>query len=478
MPVSYDGKKIVPAPFIRIQKNNVKNAAGNTQRKSYTITATSKVIAWAGSPSSLGVFWTASGDPPIETIAFDARLAAMREKEGALIRLFADEGLIFEITPLDGSVPIKFNPRVTEIQFAEGIWVETVPYTITMEADRIWFGDNLDDYISDITPDETWAIEVSDDELKSYRITHSVSSQQKDQYDATGGILQKGYLYAKSIVTPYVSGGASFSFFSFIQDLSTYNQTSYVRNENIDVNEGKYGINESWVYIYGASTEYTEKFSVITKTDESSRITVNVDGVINGANTTSATDTATVQAERYTNAVAAWITIQATLLARAQSHSGATLNPTSLNNTVTKNPLLGSVTYSYQYDDRANFIIIDARSETITFNYDNPADIVAVITVLGRPQGPIFQNTQSKTESTVTITYEGSFTVSKYDATAPPPGMLTIATALTQFVTIDNQVYSDIVLPLKPTASAFIRKDSPTWNPRNGHYSRSTTWVY
>jgi len=56
MPVLYDGKKIIPAPFVEIQKQLERKPDGRISRKYFTLALKGKLIAFMGSPDSTGAF--------------------------------------------------------------------------------------------------------------------------------------------------------------------------------------------------------------------------------------------------------------------------------------------------------------------------------------------------------------------------------------------------------------------------------------
>jgi len=142
MSVHYNNKKLIPAPFVSFR--NEMQLAGDAEPigNLFTFTVRGKCVADKGSPNSSGTFHTTSGYPSDETLTHDEHLASLLNKQKALQELFSEDGHSFEIQPWDGSAPIKCNPRIKSVEFAEGLWYNTFDYVIIMEADVVYLNDN------------------------------------------------------------------------------------------------------------------------------------------------------------------------------------------------------------------------------------------------------------------------------------------------------------------------------------------------
>src|SRR5690606_38160886 len=93
---------------------------------------------------------------------------------------------------------------------------------------------------------------------------------------------------------------------------------------------------------------------------------------------------------------------------RGNAISGLTLNNSNppLNSIVTHNPLLGQISYSYEYDDRPTNCVNGALSETLTIIDNNPTDIFASLMILGRQAGPLLQPMNTFSSATREISVE------------------------------------------------------------------------
>ena len=164
--VLYDGKRLIPAPLVTINKSFQKSGNGENIGSTFSLTLTGTVVAYMGSPDSSGTFYTGSDYPADEVIAADNRLGAIQRKQEAIRHLFRQEGLQFEIQSSVTDEPVRCNPRITSIDFAEGIWYDRCDYTITLECDQLVGGDfaeedSFNQYLSDAS--EEWSIDTNDE---------------------------------------------------------------------------------------------------------------------------------------------------------------------------------------------------------------------------------------------------------------------------------------------------------------------------
>src|SRR6185312_8322810 len=185
MPVSYNSNLMIPAPLVDINKSYNRTQSGDQKLGAiFNITITGQLVAYKGSPDSSRVFWNQPGDPPDETDIFDDTttwMGALERKQEALRELFADDGYLFEITPLDGSPPISFYSRTVSLDFAAGLWTYLTDYTIVLEATQIFIsgsplGDE-DDFNQFLTQaNENWTIEMAEDNEHIFNVSHNISA--------------------------------------------------------------------------------------------------------------------------------------------------------------------------------------------------------------------------------------------------------------------------------------------------------------
>ena len=176
---------IRPTPLVSVNSQILKTGAGEAFGVTYQITLNGKLLASEGTPyafksndeNTLFKVYTGviSGDgeeteelessnlvgpycsfdnsvlherPKRQQVDERVALGAILSKQKSLRALFAIDGQRVEITDwagLDPSTPeilhnpvMIFYPRITNISFSEGLYVDTCDYTITMEADALF----------------------------------------------------------------------------------------------------------------------------------------------------------------------------------------------------------------------------------------------------------------------------------------------------------------------------------------------------
>lgn len=219
--LSYDGKKIIPAPFVELNKEYNKTGDGKKIGLTYQITLTGTLLPFRGSPSGNFVdiedaFWILSGDPPNEAVVGNNEdFNALLRKQEAMRFLFSDEGKSLEWQPSFGQPVVKCNPRILNISFAPGIWTNRVDYTITLEADKIFLPTGVLDDEDAFDPaliksaSESWEFEeISGTEGSGYLVVHTVSAIGVNGFDENGDLLdnKEGWEHAKDFVEARSSG--------------------------------------------------------------------------------------------------------------------------------------------------------------------------------------------------------------------------------------------------------------------------------
>ena len=72
-----------------------------------------------------------------------------------------------------------------------------------------------------------------------------------------------------------------------------------------------------------------------------------------------------ITTSKYDNALTRFSYASGVALDRAQSYSGLTLNIIPLTSVIGRNPIAGTITYNYEYDNRPRRLILGAKSEAI-----------------------------------------------------------------------------------------------------------------
>lgn len=463
--VTYQGSKIIPAPFVSLTRNIERTADGTSRQRGWKIQLTGKVSAVKGSPDETGTFWTTSGYPPdtIEAEAgADKRMRNFRNKLGALERLFDVDGKSFEIHPPDGSAPLKFYPRIQSFNFAEGQWFEFVDYTVEMEADCIYFGNDADlfcDVSAENNPaEETWAIDPIDDFRPTYRLTHTVTAGGKKRFvaDGTGDTLYEGWEAAKISVDAAL--GYSSSVVTSIFGVSGTTNYNYNASKSMDKATGRYQVTESWIL---SENNYIEdKVIDISFSLDSGFYTGRVSGTITGLNT------GTDASLRYTNANTRFSALTEAAcysLAQAEMPASRTLNPTAMQTNVGRNKIAGIISYSYEFNNRPA-VTSGYLSEQINVSIDHATPVVAAIGVIARPYGPVLQDTGSYTQKMVTITADILIRTGYGEAAPTAPAY---------------NPYPEFITTVGGTPpTVYVSTDKENWSRLSGRYNRTTSYIY
>jgi hypothetical protein len=482
--VSYNGKKIQPAPLVNITKNYLRANNGEIIGSTFNIVVNGTLFAYKGSPTSSGTFNTGSNYLPDETISADSRLTATLRKQDALRELFSEDGHSFEIQAADGAEPLKCYPRITgPIQFPEGIWFDICPYTITLEADQL-LPEEEDVFTSNIIDaQESWNIETQEepeglDLPRTYRLTHSVSAVGKRTFDA-GILLQDAWKNARDFVLPKLGFDNTFLISSGVKDLpSYYGGYNHVRNEVIDKMGGSYAVTETWLLTSGTALE---DFTVDTNTSiDNGTVQVNIQGNIIGLESrySAASGIGSMDVmpsgSKYNNALARYNISSGLAFTRAQTYSGYNLNIIPAETRVGKNPITGSINYSYTFDNRPSNVFSGALSENITVNDTFDEYVVALIPILGRAAGPILQPINTKQASRRELSIEVVMPTVSFGS-----GESSIRAAL--FTSRPTANLSGIINAANPAGQGFTSyqvSNTENWNPKSGRYSRNIGWLY
>lgn len=503
--VSIDGFKLEPAPFCTI--NKAYNRLGNDSTLSpvFTISLSFTIVSDRGSPrskidgslSATGwsgpqqYFWVNSGYAPRETLTEDQKLGSIIRKQEALRQLFASnagQGHHLEVQSADGTTPLKAQVTLQDMTFQEDKWVYLCRCNITLKANRVTvYGIAQDDDLLDGNSliesfNEDWQIDTdetpeSDILPRTYRITHSLQAKGINKFDNDASpptITSPAWVQARNAVFNklYVGGNDQFNSaleysqinfnnniipFSGVADLPTYyNLTNHVRTENIQKAEGSYQVTETWLLASGwALEDYTVQ--VVDNIDNPLK-TVSVNGTITGLEQRNPANLDLITS-KYTNANSKFTSVSGSLHARAQTYAGFSLNPLPASQTIGKNPGVGTISYSYDFDNRPTTYISGARSEQITVSYSHQGDVIAQIAVLGRTAGVLLQDLSTKTAKRKTL----SISAVLYPQQSLIPIFPDITAIVSAVTPVGTQVYSE-----PPEENLNL----------HGQYNYSRTWIY
>ena len=549
---------IRPTPLVSIGTQILKNGAGEAFGVTYSITLTGTLLADQGTPYAInhvtdsrytlydpnnrlgdpltfggpyGCFDTNQSHfhnfrPSKQQIEPNQAATALITKQRALRALFAQDGQRLEITDFNEDLPVVVcYPRLVDIQFSEGVWVDKCDFTINLEADTLLDEDKVDNEGTFIIPNnggtqenttetvllgslsgafindysEDWSIEVdestgeSPDLPFSYRITHSLNATGKTHYKP-GGEKLVAWEQARKFVTdrlsddvtdyPNIMGQIGSGTINLIDSFGGF---SHTRNESIGQAAGTYSVTETWLLSSGTCFE---NYSSSVSSDTSSAfVGVNIDGTIKGLSQISPSGHGSEnKPSAFDSAMSKYIAVSnsgqfgliSDIYKRANNLVAVELNSQPLSMTVGTNEYLGEITYSVQFDNRPTNIISGVLSENISINDTYPGDVFAVIPVLGRKTGPVLQYIGGRTEYTrdLAINLIMDYTKIPYGSGRNPLLLKKPSVIEPTATQIGN-----LIKELSPQGEPGIRKyfispPSESWEPKTGSYSFNLTWTY
>jgi hypothetical protein len=464
----YNSQKIIPASFVEIRKEVIEAQDGTVLDSVFRIILTGKIVATKGSPNSSGVFWNISGYPPDEELTADQRLSAILRKQEALMRLFGEDGKSLEIQGWDGAAPLKCNPRIKGITFAQGQWFDVCDYTIECEADLLYLdgvpiGTPSDYRISQASNE--WNIEPTDDTNRVYRLTHSVSATGKRFYDETGTLVMSAWEQAKAYVLEQIGLGLNPDRLAAddvlnADDLQAFN---YVRTNTIDELGGSFSVTETWLgYNPQGEAPAIDDFAVDVRFSEDGRTSVSISGQITGLEVRDNNTHGPAISTKWENCLSKWtLNVQPDLLARAENLSGVDLNPLPTAANYNANSILGTLSYQYEYNDRPLSMFAGSRSEVLTITNSGGTDVFARIPIIGRALGPILQDMDTITERQRSISIEVAM-----------PG------ATTSYSPVQPSTDALVLSYIPNGTIVFLEQNTESWTPITGRYSRNVVYTY
>lgn len=474
--------------------------------------------------------------------------SALISKQRALRALFAQDGQRVEISDIldNAGATVVCYPRTVSVDFTEGPYITKCEFTIVLEADYLLRGNFDDDQLlvdlegtfsnsgirgTDVTiqtllesPDtafiesysEDWSLEAdeaggeSPDNPITYRISHSLNATGKTVYGPDGlsynyhvdpntPVSRPAWEQAKIFVQQKLSNGGSGIPYPNIAGqigsgtvnlVDSYGGYNHVRTEQINVTDGSYSVNESWVLSSGTANE---TFTMTTSTSNSDPfVSVNIDGNIKGLRSISPSgfgDPATSAASgAYANALRKYNQISnsgkfgltSDVYKRANNLVAVELNSQPVSVSLGTNQYTGEVSYSLGFNNRPTNIISGVIAESIQVNDTYPGDVFAVIPVIGRATGPVLQYIGGRTEHRrdVSINLTMDYTKIPYGDSRN-----TLILKKPSLVEPTASQIAELLGELSPQGEPGVRKyfvspPSESWSPKEGTYSFNISWTY
>lgn len=228
------------------------------------------------------------------------------------------------------------------------------------------------------------------------------------------------------------------------------------------------------------SSNAIEDFNVTVRTNSETDITtVSIEGTIQGLESrdygTNPGDYDIIE-QAYSSAESYWNFVQTRILSRAQyigeAEANRVFHPLPLLKSTSHNPSKGTISYSYEYNDRPCNFISGSLSENFTIVDNYPTDVFASLPVLGRARGPVLQSISTVTEQSRGITIEVVM--------PPATGCTSVAQLYTNKPTGEiESILCDFQTELTTAyEQVFKTQDTENWNPKTGRYTRNVSWTF
>ena len=389
-------------------------------------------------------------------------------------------------------------------QTEESAGIQTLEYSMSFEAyqDASSTSNNTTAIDAKVDPtycmsamDESWDVsenegtvgfassDISGTPERTYTLSQSVSGTGIKKFTSGGGgsvsseaweqcvaWVQSRLVDTPASVSTNIVGGAAASSYDTLTlggglgyALSAYTAVNKLRTVSTNLAEGSYSVTTTWLMVpNGVGLATHEADASVESSQDAQSATVTVNGTITGLSTAAPGNSGTN--DKYTNAsgVLSTVLTYAYTLANAAYTAaaiGGTLRNTQLNKSIGHNKSGGTITYSVSFNDLEPEIS-GALSESVTVNYDNEDgldQIIAIIPIIGKADGPVIQDMGTTKEKKVSVTLD--VVMLRGSRSSKPDG-----------TTIANSY--------KPTSTSYQETKTESWSPSTGSYNLSISWIY
>ena len=377
--------------------------------------------------------------------------AAVQEKDQTL-----------EINTGDGALVESFEKvNLVSIDIPEGKFVSYGQYTVTFECFNT---DNMDnDHI-----EFSWDFSVSEDESMGYfnsghteiisssvvSGTETITATALNVDDARGFVDSKVqfdggtvYLHSKGKV------------YDVLNSAEAWTVCNLVANSSVDVTAGSVTYTSTFILVPQGQSASTTAMGSFGMSKNSSYDQPRDRGVLTGTIMGLSAGGKLSEEILAGNAYSAFQSLKDTAVSKIQE-VGITITVTDpLTENITKNYGAGNVEFTLEYDNREPYQVADVVYERIDVTNRPSRRVHAVIPVMGRPSGPILQDTYAKTEKQRDFTIEVVYEAGKGDADGPG----------TQAIEDDYKPSGNIV---------FESAASTSWQSAERRFIRQKSWVY
>jgi len=304
----------------------------------------------------------------------------------------------------------------------------------------------------------------------------------------------KAYVSANLGITPDMTGLAGL--LGVGTGLNGLNLVNNFRNVSVNRTEGSVNATQTWIAFTGGAPA-TEDFEIsIDRSVENPLTSITINGTIQGMAVIDYDDStlsSPTGQSKFSYALTSWsghpaqpLGISGAILPRAQAvyqslpkHKGnpaGALNPDPLSEGLGYNIVGGVITYNHSYDDRPINCYSGALTETLSFTFNEPNDVFASLTILGKPQGPLLQQINTSGVTTRDISIDAIVPIGNASTGICDFGALTniALDPPPEYDTFVNQ-YEARLTGLYD--QVFVNSHSKSWEPKVGHFTLSKSWT-
>lgn len=452
----------------------------------------------------------------------ESGIVSLFDKINNLNEAFNHDGKLLLLT-CDGEAIISGYPTIENFNIEKQAdnYTRQAKYTAELKMPTLIHGGSGDSFNGSGTPpfiescNETWDVDFQDERMPfswtigtgtpftekfGYKIavTHNVDVKAKIAY--TGSMVHRDvWKDAKDYAETRLGFDNEFFTLTGVLGLpgkrsnyfTKYDVFNNYRQVSTDKSNGSIKVTETFIVTPSGQNSLPnnaiETFDISTNQNEGI-ITVDVQGQIEGlcqlSYSGAGSPTFFVDKSKFSAASGYFNKIKNRIFSRASAAFKAAnsdgcfakrpLNKIVKQRTVGLNPLQGTISYSYQYDNSPVSCITGEciLSQNITIDDTYPHDVFASQVVLGRAAGPILQDIGTITNASRNINIE--------IVTIPPTGCGSIAELYKPLPTgqvedFINAVYNDIASQF---SQVFVENNSQSWNFTVGRYTRSISFAY
>ena len=439
---------LVPAPLVSFSKQVYNNLGRPGFGSDFSASLQGTLIPTHGNPYSSGLStasWTKTReveDDEIQTLNGTQYLDVTIKKQEQIRNLFSNTSVSGVAKPIKVTIRgweddenagsgLSFYGFVDDISFdADSRWVNPTTYTVNLrnasflnsantglfpeyynENSSGWMISSLTENF-DIQEDGRLTINfnnVVNDRAtvkaldKVYTITRSITAIGSPVYDANGEYLDgiSPWQQASGFIYEYLMPELTGTFPSGrLLPGSGYNEANAIFQESIDKEAGSYSLNKTSTF-YSGQYPVIESITINQDIGENESNSISVQGTIQGLNTFNGFLSS---GNAFLNAEAYWTGVVDTGIPKPYHYARGILpankswlHPRPLTKSVGRDFNAGTISYTYNFDDRPPNIVSGSISESIQISDTYPGEIFSVTPVIGRSQ-PILQYLNSRSE--------------------------------------------------------------------------------